>query len=128
GLLGCSVIVICFVLYVGAGLRTAQRARSVFSRLAAVAMTLIVGLQALFIMAGVLRLLPLTGIALPFVAYGGSTLMANYILTAVLMRISDEEPGVPPARPGGPAIVEPPKRGVLRRRGSAPLPDGEVLR
>ena len=128
GLLGCSVIVICFVLYVGAGLRTAQRARSVFSRLAAVAMTLIVGLQAFFIMAGVLRLLPLTGIALPFVAYGGSTLMANYILTAVLMRISDEEPGVPPARPGGPAIVEPPKRGVLRRRGSAPLPDGEVLR
>jgi len=122
GLLGASIVVICFVFYIGAGMRTAQRARSVFSRLAAVAMTLIVGLQAFFILAGVLRLLPLTGIALPFVAYGGSTLMANYILTAILMRISDEEPGVPPARPGGPAIVEAPSRRALRRQGSAPAP------
>ena len=122
GLLGASIVVICFVFYVGAGMRTAQRARSAFSRLAAVAMTLIVGLQAFFILAGVLRLLPLTGIALPFVAYGGSTLMANYILTAILMRISDEEPGVPPARPGGPTIVEAPSRRALRRQGLGPDP------
>lgn len=92
GLLGAAVVVVCFVLYAGAGLRTAQRARSVFARLAATAMTLIVVLQAFFIMAGVTRLLPLTGVELPFVAYGGSTLMANYVLTAILMRISNEEP------------------------------------
>jgi cell division protein FtsW (lipid II flippase) len=91
GLLGAAVVVLCFLLYAGAGLRTAQRARSSFSRLAATAMTLIVVLQAFFIMAGVTRLLPLTGVELPFVAYGGSTLMANYVLTGILMRISDEE-------------------------------------
>ena len=127
GLIGASVIVICFVLYVGAGLRTAQRARSSYSRLAATAMTLIVGLQAFFIMAGVTRLLPLTGVELPFVAYGGSTLMANYILTGILMRISDEEPGVPPLtererQAAGTAFTPratTPRRGLGRRRGAA---------
>jgi cell division protein FtsW (lipid II flippase) len=48
------------------------------------------GLQAFFIMAGILRLLPFTGITLPFVAYGGSSLFANYILVALLLRISHE--------------------------------------
>jgi cell division protein FtsW len=48
------------------------------------------GLQAFFIMAGVLRLLPLTGIVLPFMAYGGSSLVANYMIIGFLLRISDE--------------------------------------
>ena len=104
-----------------------DRARSAYSRLAATAMTLIVGLQAFFIMAGVTRLLPLTGVELPFVAYGGSTLMANYILTAILMRISDEEPGVPPLtererQAAGTAFTPraaTPPRGLGRRRGAA---------
>ncbi|MDA8057443.1 MAG: FtsW/RodA/SpoVE family cell cycle protein, partial [Actinomycetota bacterium] len=46
--------------------------------------------QAFFILAGIARLLPLTGITLPFVSYGGSALVANYVLIAVLMRISHE--------------------------------------
>jgi cell division protein FtsW (lipid II flippase) len=90
GLLGASVIVMAFLLLVGSGLRIAQTARSDFAKLMATGLTIILGFQAFFIMAGVLRLLPLTGITLPFVAYGGSSLVANYVLVAVLLRVSDE--------------------------------------
>jgi cell division protein FtsW (lipid II flippase) len=90
GLVGCTAVVMAFILLVGAGFRVAQTARSDFSRLMATGLTLIVGFQAFFIMAGVVRLLPFTGITLPFVAYGGSSLLANYILIALVLRISDE--------------------------------------
>jgi len=90
GLVGAVAVVFSYILMVGAGLRIAQTARSDFSRLMATGLTLIIGFQAFFIMAGVIRLLPFTGITLPFVAYGGSSLVANYVLIALLMRISDE--------------------------------------
>ncbi len=90
GLLGTTAIVFAFLLLVGAGLRAALRARNDFSKLLAASFTAIIGLQSFFIMAGIVRLLPLTGVTLPFVAYGGSSLVANYVLIAVLMRISNE--------------------------------------
>jgi cell division protein FtsW (lipid II flippase) len=90
GLLGTTVILFAFTLIVGAGLRIAQTARSEFAKLLAAGLTVIVGMQAFFIMAGIVRLLPLTGITLPFMAYGGSSLVANYVLIALLMRTSDE--------------------------------------
>jgi cell division protein FtsW (lipid II flippase) len=90
GMIGAVAVVFAFILLVGSGLRVAQAARSEFSRLMATGLTIIVGFQAFFIMAGVVRLLPFTGITLPFVAYGGSSLLANYVLIALLMRISDE--------------------------------------
>jgi peptidoglycan glycosyltransferase len=90
GMVGAVAVVMAYILLTGAGLRVAQTARSDFSRLMATALTIIIGFQAFFIMAGVVRILPLTGITLPFVAYGGSSLLANYILIALLMRISDE--------------------------------------
>jgi cell division protein FtsW (lipid II flippase) len=90
GLLGTTAVVFAFVLIVGAGLRIAQTARSDFAKLLAAGLTVIIGMQAFFIMAGIVRLLPLTGITLPFMAYGGSSLVANYVLIALLMRISDE--------------------------------------
>ena len=90
GFLGLSVVVVGFTLLVGTGLQIAQRARSDFARLCAVGLTATLGFQAFFIMAGVLRLLPLTGITLPFMAYGGSSLVANYALLALLMRLSEE--------------------------------------
>jgi cell division protein FtsW (lipid II flippase) len=90
GLVGCTAVVVAFILLIGAGFRIAQTARSDFSRLMATGLTVIIGFQAFFIMGGVVRLLPLTGITLPFVAYGGSSLLANYVLIALILRISDE--------------------------------------
>ena len=90
GLMGTTAIAIGFLLLVGTGLRIAQTARSDFARLVAVGLTALIGFQAFFIMAGVTRLLPLTGITLPFMAYGGSSLITNYVLVALLMRVSEE--------------------------------------
>jgi cell division protein FtsW (lipid II flippase) len=90
GLLGSTMVVVAFLLLVGVGLRIAQAARSEFAKLTAVGLTMIIGFQAFFIIGGIVRLLPLTGITLPFVSYGGSALIANYVLIALLMRISDE--------------------------------------
>ncbi len=97
GLLGVAAVVMGFCLFIGTGLQIAQRARSDFARLCAVGLTVTVGFQAFFIMAGVLRLLPLTGITLPFMAYGGSSLVANYVLVALLMRLSEESESRPTA-------------------------------
>jgi len=90
GLLGSTMVIVAFLLLVGAGLRIAQSARSEFAKLTATGLTIIIGFQAFFIIGGIVRLLPLTGITLPFVSYGGSALIANYVLVALLMRISDE--------------------------------------
>jgi len=90
GLFGTVAMVVAFLLLIGSGLRIALRARSEFARLAAVGLTVTLGIQAFFIMAGDVRLLPLTGVTLPFVSYGGSSLVANYALLALLMRMSNE--------------------------------------
>lgn len=90
GLVGVIALIGLFCLFVGEGMAIAQRAHSDFVRLAAVGLTATIGLQAFFITAGILRLLPFTGITLPFVAYGGSSLFANYIVVALLLRISHE--------------------------------------
>ncbi len=90
GLFGTTLLVVAFALLVGSGLRVALRARSDFSKLLAAGLITVLGFQAFFIMAGVVRLLPLTGLTLPFVAYGGSSLAANYLLIALVMRVSDE--------------------------------------
>ena len=93
GFMGTGIIVMAFMLIMGSGIRIALRARSEFAKLLAAGLTVTVALQAFFIMGGVVRLLPFTGLALPFVAYGGSSLLANYMLIALLMRISDEARG-----------------------------------
>jgi cell division protein FtsW (lipid II flippase) len=90
GFLGIILIVCLFAAFVGEGFFIAQRATSDYVRLAATGLTALMGFQAFFIMAGVLRVLPFTGITLPFVAYGGSSLFANYVVVALLLRISDE--------------------------------------
>jgi cell division protein FtsW (lipid II flippase) len=78
------------LLIIAQGFFIAQRSQNDFSRLVAVGLSAIIGFQAFFICAGILRVLPLTGITLPFVAYGGSSLLANYIILGLLLRISAE--------------------------------------
>lgn len=90
GLLGGTVIIVAFLLMVGAGLRIAVRASHSFDKLLATGLTLLLGVQAFIIIGGVTRLLPLTGVTLPFVSYGGSSLVVNYVLLALLLRISDK--------------------------------------
>ncbi|HRE01366.1 MAG TPA: FtsW/RodA/SpoVE family cell cycle protein [Ilumatobacteraceae bacterium] len=89
GLLGSSLVLMGFLLIVGAGLRIAIRAERPFEKLLATGLTALLGVQAFIIIGGVIRVVPLTGITLPFVSYGGSSLVANYIILALLMRVSD---------------------------------------
>ena len=91
GLFGTVAILMAFVLFVGAGLKIALSAHAPFEKLLATGLTAIVGYQSFIILAGVTRLVPLTGITLPFVSYGGSSLLANYVLLALLLRISDDQ-------------------------------------
>jgi len=89
GLLGATTVLMAYLLLVGAGMRTAIRTDRPFEKLLAVGLTTIVGVQAFIIIGGVIKVLPLTGITLPFVSYGGSSLLANYVLLALLLRVSD---------------------------------------
>ncbi len=90
GLLGTTAILCAFLLLAGTGLRVARESRDPFPSLLAVGLTVLIAFQAFIIMGGVTRLLPLTGVTLPFVSYGGSSLLANYVLLALLVRISDQ--------------------------------------
>ena len=90
GLLGTTAILISFMLMTGSGLRIAITAERSFEKLLATGLTTLLGFQAFIIIAGVIRVLPLTGVTLPFVSYGGSSLLANWVLLALLLRISDD--------------------------------------
>ncbi|MEO5722710.1 MAG: FtsW/RodA/SpoVE family cell cycle protein [Ilumatobacteraceae bacterium] len=89
GLIGATAILIAFLLIIGSGLRIAIRSERPFEKLLATGLTAILGIQAFIIIGGVIRVVPLTGITLPFVSYGGSSLLANYVLLALLVRVSD---------------------------------------
>jgi peptidoglycan glycosyltransferase len=90
GLVGASAVLFAYLLMVGAGFRIALRTEVPFERLLATGLTVLIGVQSFIIIAGVIRVLPLTGVTLPFVSYGGSSLIANYVLLALLLRISDD--------------------------------------
>ncbi len=88
GLLGATAILVMFLFFVGAGFRVATNARSPFEKLLAAGLTSLLGFQAFIIIGGIIRVLPLTGVTLPFVSYGGSSLISNYVILAILVRIS----------------------------------------
>ena len=88
GLLGATAILVTFMFFVASGFRVATNARSPFEKLLAAGLTSLLGFQAFIIIGGILRVLPLTGVTLPFVSYGGSSLISNYIILGILVRIS----------------------------------------
>ncbi len=89
GLLGVIVVIVCFGTLLVRGLRisVAQRGRP-FNTLLAVGLSALLAVQSLFIMSGVLKLAPLTGVTLPFMSYGGSSLVVNFIIIGLLLRLS----------------------------------------
>lgn len=97
GLVGAAALITAFLVMVGTGLRIAIRAEREFEKLLACGLALILGVQAFVIIGGVTRLIPLTGITLPFISYGGSSLISNYILLALLLRISNDSSAPEPA-------------------------------
>lgn len=93
GLLGGSAILLLFMLLAVRGLTTAARAKSDMSAFTAVGLTASLSFQAFLIVGGVSRLLPLTGVTLPFMSQGGSSLLSSFIVVAFLLRAGDEGTG-----------------------------------
>jgi cell division protein FtsW (lipid II flippase) len=90
GLLGTVAVCMLFLLLVGSGFRIAIQTERPFAKLFAAGLTIIIGVQTFVIIGGVIRVIPLTGVTLPFISYGGSSLIANFVIIALLLRISDE--------------------------------------
>ncbi len=93
GLLGAVAVVSCFLILAARGLATASHARSDMAALTAVGLVASLALQAFVIIGGVTRLIPLTGVTLPFVSYGGSSLLSTFIALGLLLRAGDEGTG-----------------------------------
>ena len=89
GLVGAAALVLVYMLFVLRGMRTALLAQDGFSKLLAAGLTFGFALQTFIIVGGILRLIPLTGITLPFVSYGGSSVVANFVLLAGLLLVSN---------------------------------------
>ena len=94
GLLGSAGVLLLFLSFAIRGYVTAARAKSDFSSLTAAGLTTTVVLQAFIIVGGVTRLIPLTGLTLPFMSQGGSSLLASFIAVGFLLRCGDEATGV----------------------------------
>jgi cell division protein FtsW (lipid II flippase) len=89
GLIGAAGLLLVYMLFVARGLKIAMLADDGFSKLLATGLTFSFALQTFIIVGGILRLIPLTGITLPFVSYGGSSVVANFILLAGLLLVSN---------------------------------------
>jgi cell division protein FtsW (lipid II flippase) len=102
GLFGGAAVILIYALIAARGFKTAVMAPDAFSKLLAAGLTAVFALQAFVIVGGVVKLIPLTGVTLPFVSYGGSSVVANMVLLALLLVISDRaRRPLPPRRPLG---------------------------
>jgi cell division protein FtsW (lipid II flippase) len=91
GFAGTVAVIAIYALVVAVGLGISFRSRDTFRKLLAAGLTFVMAVQVFLIVGGVLRIVPLTGITLPFMSYGGSALVGNLVLVAILLRISHEE-------------------------------------
>ncbi|MGH2865659.1 MAG: FtsW/RodA/SpoVE family cell cycle protein [Solirubrobacteraceae bacterium] len=89
GLAGAAALLLVYLMLVARGLKTAMLARDSFSKLLATGLSFVIALQVFVIVGGVTRVIPLTGVTLPFVAYGGSSVVMNFVLVALLLVVSD---------------------------------------
>ena len=91
GLLGALGVLVCFALLVSRAFHIAFHTRQTFEQLLAVGIGTMLGLQTIVITAGTLKLMPLTGVTLPFVSYGGSSLIISFLMVGLLLFISGDE-------------------------------------
>ena len=89
GLAGACGLLLVYLLFVERGLKVAMVAQDSFSKLLATGLTAVFALQVFVIVGGVTKVIPLTGVTLPFVSYGGSSIVANFVLLALLLLVSD---------------------------------------
>lgn len=91
GLLGGLATIALFAILISRGLKIALRLREPFSKMLAAGLSIALGMQTILIMGGIIRLLPLTGVTLPFVSYGGSSLLTSYLALGLLLILSNQK-------------------------------------